>query len=764
MRTRALTALALLAALATTASAQPKAAPAKHALLVGCTSYPNHPQMKMLYGPVNDVKLWHATLTKNFGFPDANITKLVGWADTPAGQRPTRKNITAAFEALITKAEDGTHVVIALSGHGMQVPLPPNADPLDPTNYEPDGLDEVFLPADVESADKDGQIPNALKDDEIGKYLDRLRAKGAHVLIIFDCCHSGTMTRGGPATGNALPRVISRVASPEALGISQKQVADSVARAKAAVAAKEKETGKPVPETVKVKAAPNKQGGSLVAFYGAQPFEEAPEMPLPEDKPLAREFFHGLLTFSLNTTLQQRQAPLTYADMAQIMASQYRGVVGAKGPVPYAEGDLDREVLGYNVWPKSADILLTKDKDELTVNAGELRGITPGSILAVHPPANDPRDPKTVLGYLKVSDTTVASATVAPVAFDGKPVLEVAKLPDLARCSVAARDYGDMRVKLFVQDHPGLKAAFKALEQSDDGKEVLAMLRLTAKEAEADWSLRAVTAKEAAEEYGLKTATEDLVLLVRTGPAADAADAKSAAQIAALTGKPRPRRVYSDYVPANAATEAKDAANLAGLFARDLPKIFRWQNLWRVAGDTSSARGTNYGVKVEFARHATAKAAGPGEPVRGALPNGSFLDITITNGGDQNLWVVPLYLDTQMEIAVYNKQVLELQAGKSLKLVRGAIKVRPGEDGTEGVVVFLLPQTAFATKPDFKFIEQSPLRKSTRVPRKDEIQAAPKTPFGELLKRNVLAPGTRGATPIVETTPGVVSGSWTVTP
>ncbi len=49
---------------------------------------------------------------------------------------------------------------------------------------------------------------------------------------------------------------------------------------------------------------------------------------------------------------------------------------------------------------------------------------------------------------------------------DGKPVLEVAKLPDLARCSVAARDYGDMRVKLFVQDHPGLKAAFKALARA----------------------------------------------------------------------------------------------------------------------------------------------------------------------------------------------------------------------------------------------------------------------------------------------------------
>lgn len=738
---------------------QPAPKAAKHALLVGCTSYPKHPQMKMLYGPVNDVRLWHGTLTKTFGFPDANITTLVGWDDTPADKRPTRKNITAALEALIAKAEPGAHVVIALSGHGMQVPLPPNADPLDPNNYEPDGLDEVFLPADVESADKDGQIPNALKDDEIGKYLDRLREKGAHVLIIFDCCHSGTMTRGGPAAGNALPRVVSRVASPEGLGISQKQLADSVTRAKAAVAAKEKDTGKPVPETIKVKPAANKQGGSLVAFYGAQPFEEAPEMPLPEDKPLAREFFHGLLTFSLNTTLQQRQAPLTYGDMARIMASQYRGVVGAKGPVPYAEGDLDREVLGYNVWPKSADIVLTKDKDELTVSAGELRGITPGSILALHPPANDPRDPKTVLGYVKVIDTTVASATVAPAAFDGKPALELAKVPDLARCTVAARDYGDMRVKLFVQDHPNLKAALKALEQSDDGKEVLAMLRLTAKEVEADWILRVVSPKQATDEFGFKQVTEDLVVLTRAaGRDADPADVKSAEQIAALTGKPRPRRLYSDY-PLKTAP-----GDLAGLFARDLPKIFRWQNLWRVAADTGSARGSTYGVKIDFLRYNTAKATGPGESIRGTLPNKSFLDIVVTNGGDQNLWVVPLYLDTQLEIAVYNSQVLELQAGKTLRLKRGEIRVRPGQDGTEGVVVFLLPQTAFPTKPDFKFIEQTALRVNSKGPPAKDVAQAPKTPFGELLKRNVLAPGTRGATPIVETTPGVVSGSWTVTP
>lgn len=745
----------LLVAVGGPAAAQPAKAAPKYALLVGCTEYTGNPRISTLRGPVNDVRLWNDTLTKQFGFPPENVAKLVGWDETDEKTRPTLKNIRAGFEHLIAKAEPGAQIVIALSGHGMRVPLPPSANPLDPDNFEPDGLDEVFLPADVLPADKDGQIPNSLKDDDVGKYLDRLRAKGAHVFIVFDCCHSGTMTRAVP--GKDEPRVINRSASPGSAGITEQQVADSIERAKKAVAEEEKRTGKPVTEKPRVAPVPDPKNGSLVAFYAAQPFEEAPEMPLPEDKPIKKEFFHGLLTFSLNTSLQQRQAPLTYGDLAQLMTAQYRAAVGVKGPVPYAEGDLDREVLGYNTWPRSSDIVLTKKKDEITASAGELRGLTRGSVLAVHPPANDARDPKTVLGYVKVTDNTVATASVEPCPFgDQKVAIKPDAIPDLARCTVAARDYGDLRVKLFVRNHPALKAAFDTLAKSDEGREALAMLKLVAKENEADWVLKAVTPKEAADEFGHVTKIDEVLLVRATGRDPSNPDTKAADKVLAATGKPAPRRVYSNY-------KLADADELAGELGRDLSKVFTWQNLWRVAGDTANARGNGFGVKMEVTRHATPKGAGPGEAVRGTVANGSYLDCVVKNDGDQNMWVVPMYLDSQLEIVTYGK-VVAVEAKQSVKLIRGRLNYDPNKLGAEGLVLFLIPQTDGQPKPNFKFLEQSALKVRPLGARSAAAKDAPNTPFGALLKSSVLGVGSRGPEPVTETTPGIVSASWLVVP
>jgi hypothetical protein len=779
--------LVVLGAGAGPASAQPKAAPSKHAMLVGCTTYPNG-NAPPLVGPGNDMKLWYATLTKNFGFPEANIIKLVGW-EQDESTRPTLANIQKGFEKLIAVAEPDSQIFICLGGHGTQVPV--LGDPLDPKNFEPDGLDEVFLPADTRRADKDGQIPNALKDNDVGDYLDRLRDKGAHVFIVFDCCHSGTMTR---ATPGANPRIVTRVASPEALGISRKQLDDSIERAKKAVEEREKQTGMKVTEPPKIRPRGAKVQGSLVAFYGAQSFEEAIELPLPEDRPQKSEYYHGLLSFSLNTTLQQRQAPLTYADLTQILASQCRVVVGTAGPVPYAEGDLDREVFGYNVWPKAQDILLTKDGEKLSVSAGSLRGITPGSVLAVHPPANDARDPKTVLGYVKVLDTNVATSGVEPVEYEKTAAVDLKAIPDLARCTVAARDYGDMRVKVFVQDHPGLKAAFKALGDSDDGKEVLAMLRMMEKDTEADWVLRVATPKQVEEEFGvkalasargdvafltpaqmqdkdatrgLKEASKDLVLLVRApGRTNEQGDVQAADKLLTATGKSPPRRLYGGYQLGDPAALAEDAAELSKAFTRDLPKIFRWQNLWRVAADTANAQGKNYGATLEITRHATEKAMGRGEVLRGAVPNKSYLDIEIKNGNQENVWVVPMYLGPQLEIVSYGKPIA-LRSGESTKLLRGHVNAKPGEVGTAGLVVFILPQSVFREAPNFKFIEQSGLRTAPTASRAVSRGAAPKTPFGELMKSSVVGDGvprTRNLTPTVETTPGVLSGSWVIVP
>jgi len=196
----------------------------KLALLVGCTHY-ELPKLPELWGPANDIPLWSKQLVDGFGFARADVQVLVGWPDDSRA-RPTYANIIRAFENLINAASEGNQIVVILSGHGSQVPVPEGNDFR--LNPEPDGMDEVFLPADVRSWGPGGVV-NAIKDDQIGGWLDRLRGKGAHVFIVFDSCNSGTMTRGSGGSGER-PRGVR----PAELGVPDEAIRTAADRARAA--------------------------------------------------------------------------------------------------------------------------------------------------------------------------------------------------------------------------------------------------------------------------------------------------------------------------------------------------------------------------------------------------------------------------------------------------------------------------------------------------------------------------------------------------
>ncbi len=190
---------------ATLKAQQKSTLPEKVALLVGCTQYPNCKRIEPLAGPGNDVPR-AARLLEALGFPKESITRLVGWAPDNPESRPTYDNIVKAFKDLVKKAQRGTQIFILLSGHGVQVPIPETrVEPLDPRNPKLDGMDKVFLPADVKEWN-DGKLDNSLLDNEIGRYLDQMAAKGAAVWIVLDCCHSGTMARRGTRRRGTIAR------------------------------------------------------------------------------------------------------------------------------------------------------------------------------------------------------------------------------------------------------------------------------------------------------------------------------------------------------------------------------------------------------------------------------------------------------------------------------------------------------------------------------------------------------------------------------
>jgi hypothetical protein len=720
----------------------------RHALLVGCSTYENYPRLE-LYGPANDVPMWVKALTnpKGFAFPPANVRSLVGWSKDDPSSRPTHANIGKGFEHLIEQAKPGAQIFILLSGHGTQAPIPAGqTDPLDAANPEPDGLDEVFLPADLKKGD--GSLENAIRDDQIGKWLDQIRDKGADVWILFDCCHSGTMTRAvdDKAARGERCRAVDPIRD---LGLSKETLHAAIDRASRAMAAYEARTGKKFVAGDKVKPVPAGAGrkGSLAAFYAAQPFERAPELPLPEGVAHLPENYYGLLSYAVLQALEQRQSPISYGDLAVAVAARYRAIRGTRFPTPSAEGDLNREVLGLTVWPARPGIVLERTADVLRVSAGELHGLTTGSVLAVRPPAGQGDG---IVGHVRVESAGPATATVAPCPYDGKPAAAAAGFKDLSRCETVRREFGDMRLRLYAGDVPALTAAVDKL-----APEVRDMVAVVGKAAEAQWVLRAVTPAQAGAEYGLADATNDTVVLVQNQAHEGTGEAERAAEdLLRRAGQPIPRKVFGRY-------PVGDARALVGGLERDLPKVFRWRNVWRVAnGSATRDAGEAHGLRLEMYK-LTGQNDTTGERFRtGPLPDGQRMKIQVKNTGTEKLWVTVLSLSADFGISHLYTGVME--GGQALQPFLATMRMRGGP-GVEGLVVFAVPVAAQAAQPDFKFLEQSPLRENTRSDLRPPDRGTP-TPFERLLAAAAFNRGTRDIELQVPSTPAILSQTWVIVP
>ncbi len=105
-------------------------------------------------------------------------------------QPATLVNVREALGWLRQVAGRDDLVLIHFSGHGYQGA----DDNLD----EKDGVDEFFVLQDTLAAAKDD---TALRDDEFGRFLDRIASE--HVLVFFDSCFSGGLSRSLPSTAPA---------------------------------------------------------------------------------------------------------------------------------------------------------------------------------------------------------------------------------------------------------------------------------------------------------------------------------------------------------------------------------------------------------------------------------------------------------------------------------------------------------------------------------------------------------------------------------
>lgn len=169
-----------------------------YALLVGIDDYP--PTVGALAGCVNDVEHLHEHL-RTSGDPHALAV------ETLTNAQATRAAVVDAFRRHLGQAREGDVVLFHYSGHGARWSSAPAFKP-----WYPEGRDESLVC--IDSRARGG---HDLADKELAVLVHEVAARGAHVVVLLDCCHSGSGTRGADTLRGLRARVTREVLDPRPL-------------------------------------------------------------------------------------------------------------------------------------------------------------------------------------------------------------------------------------------------------------------------------------------------------------------------------------------------------------------------------------------------------------------------------------------------------------------------------------------------------------------------------------------------------------------
>jgi Caspase domain len=378
---------------------QPEEAPAapiaarsaigRKALLIGINVYANlPPPYNRLNGCVNDVLAMKLTLGSQFGFAESDIEVLLD-------DKAKRDDILAAFDRLVDRTSSGDLVVIHYSGHGSQVP--------DLEGDESDGFDETIIPHDSGRVDK----PNRdVTDDEIYERLRRLSAKTDAITLIFDCCHSGTITRD--AFGELSRWVEPDLRSEQDSGRPKPSVSpETIAELKGLQAKSAQGTSRDVGPTSFVPL-----DSSYVLIAGCTDEERSFEY---KARGTGGDVRHGALSYFLLQEIAKAPQGSTYRDVFEKAASQVTTTYSNQHP--QIEGAADRELFGSRNFVPMRHVLVTAVKaNKITLAAGSAQGVTVGSTYAVYEQGVKQVGPSTKrLGLVKITAARGLSSDAEPV-------------------------------------------------------------------------------------------------------------------------------------------------------------------------------------------------------------------------------------------------------------------------------------------------------------------------------------------------------------
>ncbi|MFL5494530.1 MAG: caspase domain-containing protein, partial [Gemmatimonadales bacterium] len=397
----------------------------KRALLIGIDKYP---KLTQLEGCVNDVQLMRSVLQETFGFLPENITLL-------ADDQAPRDAILAALDKLVDDTGPGDIVVVHYAGHGSQM--------TDREGDEPDGLDETIM-----SFDSEGRwgVNRDITDDEIHLRLAKLGAKTSYITLIFDSCHSGTITRD--AFG-----VRSRSIEPDTRPVSELPPSPLSTADRELLSARESGPSGWMP-----------LAEQYVLLAGCRDEETSYEYRPPEGK---GEIVHGALTYFLSEELRRATAGMSYRDLFERAAAKVNAANNSQHP--QMEGRADREIFGItDLEPMPFVRVTVRDGAAVTLGRGAAQGMTVGSTWTVYPQGTKTTEGATPLGRVEITSVR-AVASDAKVLEEASPGAIVAE----ARATETVHAYGDLRLKVQVVGPAAFEASLAAFRKELEGSPLL---------------------------------------------------------------------------------------------------------------------------------------------------------------------------------------------------------------------------------------------------------------------------------------------------
>jgi Caspase domain len=391
--------------------------PNKRGLLIGVNKYPNLPAHSQLRGCVNDVQIMKRTLETSFRFPPSNIIILLD-------EQATAKGIRDAMERLLADCGHDDIVVFHFSGHGSQMAA---------LGEKPRGYDESIMPYDSGRMNPTfpQQVPPCdIRDTDIQEWLSRLTEKTSHVTLIFDSCHSGSITRMQSDSEEHGTRL--RWIAPDPLPEGSFTIPESQARG----LARDAHGGSgwlPLSEKYVLLAA-------CAAEQGAYEMDH-------EDIGLASR--NGAFTFFLTQELNQATES-TYQDIWDLVSIKVNNRFQRQ--TPQLEGARDRQIFDVQDFIPMRYLLVTeRQDDEVQIAGGAIHGVTVGSQWEVYPPGT-----KEITGSGNTSQGLVQITRVEPVTAKAKIVNESAHraIGESGRAVEAMHVDEEMRMAVWLKPAP----------------------------------------------------------------------------------------------------------------------------------------------------------------------------------------------------------------------------------------------------------------------------------------------------------------------